>query len=167
MTSLEELLAGREERASLQNSLLQCSDFVCQITLNIPGVPKRIENDEEAVSQYALKFLKLYAQSVTERRELENGAGFAILMGFIGDAVKAKRAAAELEEGTAAGRAFDIDIITKDGPISRTALGLPERACLLCGQNAKQCARERRHGAEELREAIRKLLKEAVQEPSG
>lgn len=165
MTDLEELLAGREERASLQNSLLKNSNFVCQITLNIPGLPKRIENDKEAVSQYALKFLELYAQNITDKRELVNGAGFAILMGFIGDAVKAKRAAAKLEESTRSGRAFDIDIITKDGSISRTSLGLPERVCLLCGQNAKQCARERTHGAEELREAIRKLLREAVQNP--
>ena len=167
MTALEELLAGREERAALQQSLLRGADFVCQITLNIPGLPKRTENDEEAADRYASKFLALCARTMTERMELANGAGFAVLMGFKGRAEAAKRAAVELEEGAAAGRAFDIDIITKDGPISRTALGLPERVCLLCGQNAKQCARERRHGAEELREAIRKLLKEAAQEPSG
>lgn len=162
MTTLEELLTGREERAAVQSSLLNNSDYVCQISLNISGLPKRIENDKEAVSKYASKFCTLFARGMTERRELVNGAGFAVLMGFIGDAVKAKHAAAELEENTPAGRAFDIDIITKDGSISRTTLGLPERKCLLCGRNAKRCARERTHGAEELREAIHKLLQEAV-----
>ena len=32
-----------------------------------------------------------------------------------------------------AGRVLDIDIITREGSLSRTRMGFPERRCLLCG----------------------------------
>jgi holo-ACP synthase CitX len=55
-------------------------------------------------------------------------------------------------------RVLDIDVITAAGPISRGDIGLERRKCLLCRDDAKTCARERRHPAEDLREYVRRLL---------
>lgn len=50
MTELERLLAGREERASLQAHVLRGSEVIVQVSLNIPGLPKRMAGDREVVS---------------------------------------------------------------------------------------------------------------------
>lgn len=52
MTPLEEVLAGRDERAAWQRLWLEATEgsyFICQIGLNIPGYPKRIPRDIEIV----------------------------------------------------------------------------------------------------------------------
>jgi holo-ACP synthase CitX len=55
-------------------------------------------------------------------------------------------------------RVLDIDVITAAGPISRGDIGLERRRCLLCPDDAKTCARKRKHPPEELRERVRQLL---------
>ena len=55
-------------------------------------------------------------------------------------------------------RVLDIDVITAAGPISREDIGLERRKCLLCADDAKTCARKRKHPAEDLRERVRQLL---------
>ena len=60
-----------------------------------------------------------------------------------------KRKMTEIEEYHALGRLFDIDVIGPDGiPLSRTQFGLPARTCMVCGENAKICARSGAHSAE-------------------
>ena len=158
MTNLELVLAGRDERAAAQNELLASASFVCQIALNVPGWPKRLKGDEAAARRCAAEFLKRCGLTPLTVRELANGAGFCLEMGFDGDAADAKRAAVETEETALWGRAFDIDVITREGQLSRKQLGLPARRCFLCGGEAKACARAGRHKTSELREALCVLL---------
>lgn len=65
------------------------------------------------------------------------------------DAETTKKLTTSIEESHPIGRLFDMDVLGPDGKsISRSALGLPSRTCLICGENAKACARSRNHTLE-------------------
>ncbi|SVK53048.1 2'-(5''-triphosphoribosyl)-3'-dephospho-CoA:apo-citrate lyase [Acinetobacter baumannii] len=46
--------------------------------------------------------------------------------------------------------------------LSRRDIGLPARRCLLCGQPAKICARQRRHGSEQLLQEMERMFNDAI-----
>ena len=69
-----------------------------------------------------------------------------------------KRATVDLEAGHPLGRLWDLDVATTAGAVSRRDLGLPPRACLVCGEPAHACARSRAHGIGELVAAIEALV---------
>ena len=167
MTPLDEVLAGRDERAAWQRLWLEATEgsyFICQIGLNIPGYPKRIPRDIEIVRK-CRKYLMDHAHAVpSEERYLENGAGVCWQGAF--DALKfeaaaLKKCAVEAENSMTAGRVLDIDIITREGSLSRTRMGFPERRCLLCGERAKVCARLGTHSQPELREKVIRIINAA------
>lgn len=57
-----------------------------------------------------------------------------------------KRACIEFEETHVSGAVADVDVMDRDGAqITRAALGLPPRACLVCGGPAAICAAGRIH----------------------
>ncbi|EPC74967.1 2'-(5''-triphosphoribosyl)-3'-dephospho-CoA:apo-citrate lyase, partial [Lacticaseibacillus paracasei subsp. paracasei Lpp126] len=41
-------------------------------------------------------------------------------------------------------------------------LALPPRACLVCGGDAKACARSRRHGLPEVQQVVETIVKESA-----
>jgi len=62
-----------------------------------------------------------------------------------------KRMAVRLEREHPLGRLADIDILTQAGEaVSRADLGLPPRACFLCGEAAMLCRRKKQHPQEVL-----------------
>lgn len=169
-TPVEDVLAGRDERASVQSDMLcnpseggpQFNDrFICQIALNIPGYPKREPFDFEAIEKCRLNILRDFALIPIAEKRLMNGSGYCWIGLFRGDrktAENAKILSVSIEEKSQAWRVFDIDIITSDGSISRDLMGLPPRKCLLCNNNAKVCARSRKHPIEELRMETKLLI---------
>jgi holo-ACP synthase len=57
-----------------------------------------------------------------------------------------KRLLVNIEENHRLGRLFDIDVLDVNGmSLSREDLDLPRRKCLVCGEDAKICARSRAH----------------------
>ena len=165
MTPLEDVLSGRDERAARQRELLErrsSPSFVCQIALNIPGYPKRMPRDKAAVENFLKRFLKEYGEGYIDGGYVENGAGVCWI-GLFDDggfeAFIAKGCAVAVEEAAAGGRAADIDVITRDGVISRSNIKRPQRKCIICGGDAKVCSREARHSVEELRAKTEALLK--------
>ncbi|MDL2263535.1 citrate lyase holo-[acyl-carrier protein] synthase [Synergistaceae bacterium OttesenSCG-928-I11] len=158
---LYRLLAAREERAVVQKNILSSSQSGCLVQMmpNIPGYPKRIENDTNAVAIAEKSFKCKIAMKEAVRACLINSAGIALLLLFPSlDAADAKKIGIEVENTPGWGRALDIDIITRTGIVSRKDLGLPARVCVMCGKEAKICARERSHNVEELRDTVRRLL---------
>ena len=66
-----------------------------------------------------------------------------------------------IEESHFLGRIFDIDVYDGEGgQVSRSSLNLAERKCLLCGNDARICARSRVHSADELNEKIAAMKEE-------
>ena len=72
----------------------------------------------------------------------------------------AKRAAMAIETAGLTGRLLDLDVYGQDGvQLDRAGLGLPPRACLVCGEPARECILLRRHGQRELLERVDALLR--------
>ncbi|MDR1019507.1 MAG: citrate lyase holo-[acyl-carrier protein] synthase [Synergistaceae bacterium] len=173
---LRALLAAREERAWLQKYLLGAfsglgSHCVAQISLNIPGWPKRLSGDERALRAGGSLFLRETADSARPKAGffLLNAAGAAIIwvLADAGDTVLVKERAVRIEEGPEWGRVLDIDVITPVGPLSRPAAGIAARRCFLCGREAKVCARTQAHPVRELRGEARRLIRLASFEGGG
>ena len=154
------LLASREERAYVQRLLMSCAgtDFVIQISLNLPGLPKNVPDDSEAISFASGVLIDRLGIFPSASVQLRNHAGFACLLSFHGDARRAKKTAISVEEDADWGRVFDIDVMTAEGILSGSDFGRPQRKCFLCGESAKVCARTGTHDMEELREEALRLL---------
>ena len=150
--SLEDILDARSRRAERQKSLLNTPKARCLISfsLNIPGEIKRfpmavlafeegLREIRTAVSGHSLLLFE-------ESRENTGPEAFFLLDA---GAPEIKRKMASIEENHGLGRIFDIDVLGPDAvPLSRSVLGLPPRSCLVCGENAKACARNRTHSME-------------------
>jgi len=71
-----------------------------------------------------------------------------------------KRMAVRFENAHPLGRLADVDILSATGKaVSRAALGLPPRACFLCGEPAALCRREKRHSQAMLTAFIGTMLR--------
>lgn len=161
-STLYEILSGREERVRTRDKHLSENVFACQITINIPGYPKRMPNDEMVLERSVIVFIEKWGSDPLHENKITNAAGICWVGFFAGDineAQKAKEIAVGIEELTPAGRILDMDIIVPGKTISRSDLGLPSRNCLLCEKIAKECARNRSHSYEDLRTAIANLIK--------
>ncbi len=65
----------------------------------------------------------------------------------------------EIEESLPLARLWDIDVITPTGEIlNRTDFYVPARTCLLCNENAKICARTRKHALADLHNHMQNLV---------
>ncbi|MDU4961358.1 MAG: citrate lyase holo-[acyl-carrier protein] synthase [Sporomusaceae bacterium] len=164
---LHELLAAKEQRAAMRDELRRLYAAACvSISLNIPGPVK----DSAAIRD-------LFRQAVDSFRNQAQTRGIAILEErlryqpagpFAAIAADAppqtlKQLAVDLETGGEYGRLFDIDVFSADGAqLSRAALFLPERTCLLCRQPAVSCMREQAHSRAELLREVEKRLAAAA-----
>jgi len=155
------VLSGREERAQVQKILLGARgvSFLLQLSLNIPGIPKEVPESESTLSLVAATFAEKFREHPGVRVRILNGAGRAEIFSFGGDPVSAKLSAVEIEEGYEWGRAIDADVITREGPLSRSSLGVETRRCLLCDESAKICSSGRAHDITTLREEVLRLLR--------
>lgn len=81
----------------------------------------------------------------------------AVLSMPVGDL---KRAALEYE-ALPVGTLLDLDIMSAGGtPVSRDAMNLPPRSCLLCNEPARECVLLRRHTEDEVRRQVEGLLRQ-------
>jgi len=167
MTDLERLLAGREERVSLQAHVLRVSEVIAQVSLNIPGLPKRMAGDREVVFRVMgmiRRKLQPLGGGPVLQFSLDNGAGYAGILGVdCVDPVAVKRLAMAVED-LPWGSVIDVDVLTRTGALHRAGLTGGERKCFLCGRPAKDCARSQRHEYPQLREACRRMLAAALEE---
>ena len=68
---------------------------------------------------------------------------------------KIKDLTTEIEETYPIGRLFDMDVIDTDGQkLSRPSY----RKCIICGCQAQECARTRKHTVEEMQAKIEEML---------
>ncbi len=73
----------------------------------------------------------------------------------------AKAVCVQIEELMPATRLIDLDVHDADGAkLSRTALGLPARRCLLCAEAAVDCIRNGRHDLIALQRRVAEMLHE-------
>mgnify|MGYP000987923179 CR=1 FL=1 len=161
MDPLGLVLDGREGRARQQSRILAKGLAVVQVSLNIPGFPKSLPGDIRCADRMASSVresVRSGGGKVVSETGLLNGAGYAVLIGVLledeGVARLLKERCIALEEEFPWGRAVDVDVITTRGSLGRGEVGKPPRSCLVCGDDAKACGRERRHDTRSLREFI-------------
>lgn len=150
--SLPEILDAREYRAFRQKELLKLDGARSMISfsMNIAGAikhfPLGISAFEEGIKELRIRIPEKQLLHFEESKKNTGPEAFLVL------AMKpdeTKRITASIEESHPLGRLFDMDVIQPDGiSISRSALGLEPRTCLICGDNAKACARAKTHSIE-------------------
>ena len=159
--SLEEMLEGKEVRARYQAQLIEKykRPLVC-FTVVMPGPIKQNEMSEKIFAlgkreiENAFKEHNVIFQD--ERVKKTGSEGYYVVDLPVEEL---KKTVVKIEDESAIGRLFDIDVIGRDYmPISRSKYGMPERKCLICGGPAHSCARSRKHSVDELLKEIERVL---------
>lgn len=152
--ALDAVLAARDARVARQQALLAQGGVLLSLTLVAPGAVKRSPL-LDTIFAAALDALRPHMGDARARQEAVDDGGHHALYLLDGDAHDWKKRVIALENRAPLARLWDIDIIDSDGtPVSRRELGLPPRRCLICDDDAKSCARERRHSIGELQADI-------------
>ena len=153
--SLEQLLEARENRANLQQQCLeQYSETVLSLTLlAVGGIKKNALLDfvfAKALENLTALFDKLGVQPTAQFiRPLETGHEALFVLPI--EANLLKQETMQLEDSSPLARLWDIDVIDRHGNLlSRTDFDFPPRPCLVCNDNAKSCARSRKHSFDEI-----------------
>lgn len=158
--TLKDLLDSREQRVWHQQELLEkYGGVLISITLNIPG-PIKDREEYRKVMDWGMEQLikELGNVAFSEVKYLKTGAeGYISVQNM--DAIELKKVAIKHENLLPKSRLLDIDVMTQNGGISRSALGVAPRKCLLCEENAKACARSQKHSMEELLKRVDLLCK--------
>ena len=169
--SLTEILDARSRRAERQKALLATPGARCLISfsLNIPGeikcFPLAVRAFEEGLREIRAAVSGRDLLSFEKSRENTGPEAFFLLDA---DAPEIKRKMTSIEENHGLGRLFDIDVLGPDAvPLSRSVLGLPPRSCLICGENAKACARNRTHSMELILWRTSQILNDYFKEQSA
>lgn len=164
-TSLTDLLNAREHRANLCQQWQQQSEpnnTLIVLTLVIPGPSKDTPRYRQLLRCAIDHLESQFADQqwhITRSENFWEATGSYHLWLINAPAEIVKQQCIQLEQSHPLGRLWDIDVLSQQGrPLSRNALGLPVRQCLICDQNARQCARARRHTLDELLQRIDDLL---------
>ncbi len=163
---LPDMLKARERRACEQAELIKKHGLaVISFSMNIPGEIKTgrdIEWGYEKGKNSILAVLNGCHATIVEQIEHREKTGYEFLICVDIDPLKLKKKMCRLEDDTALGRLFDIDVIGAHGEkVSREDLSLPARKCLICDEDAFVCARSRKHPVAELKEKISSILSDA------
>jgi holo-ACP synthase len=126
--------------------------------MNIPGALKTNRLIQQAFAVGKKEILSALSEKtipILESHEIHEKTGDEMILCIKADARIIKEAMSGIEDTHPIGRIFDIDVITPDGiKLSRCRC----RKCLICNRQAQDCARSRRHSAEELFDRINQLL---------
>ena len=171
--SLEQLLSAREARALLQQQLLAQygQPLLCVTLTAVGGVKKNALLDyvfTKTLENLTALFMQLNITPTKEIiRPLVTGHEAFFVLPIDGRALKA--ATIELEESIPLARLWDLDVFDAKGHLlSRADFALPPRACLVCGNEAKICARTRKHAVDEIVEEMQsRAQRHAVAEYIG
>lgn len=157
---LTDMLLCRERRAQIQDTFL--SQYHCPVIsfcMNIPGPVKTNEKIRAAFENGKTALLTRLEQSSAEIKnflEIHEKTGDELLLAVDYPAQDIKDLTTEIEETHPVGRLFDLDVIDTDGQkLSRNTY----RKCIICGCQAQECARTRKHTVEEMQAKIEEMLK--------
>lgn len=164
--SLDQLLASRDDRWHRQRELLKAYPeltLVC-LTVVMPGKVKRNFHSLIVAQAAITALINTYGTDIKRLIARDQSTGYEAYAMCDLPIDEAKRLAVKIEDSHELGRLFDIDVISKDGsPVSRQALGLQARRCLLCEREARYCMRNHTHTQEQLQEEISKMVNDYVQ----
>ena len=157
--TIKDMMACREQRVSVQNILLKKHPVpVISFCMNIPGPVKTtplIRAGFEQGKEALLSALSTHNITVLDSFQFHKPTGDELFLSVSAPAERLKKITCSIEERHPLGRLFDMDIIQTDGTkVCRSIF----RKCLICGRQAQDCARSRRHTVFELQNKICQLL---------
>ena len=162
--SVMDILAARDRRAATQKRLLEQygKPLIC-FTMNIAG-PVKYSRWIEQGYQLGKRLLnaRITALHFEESISPTGCEGF-----FVADlpAEELKRICVMIEDSQPVCRLFDMDVLDTDGrKLSREALGLEGRKCLICHKPAYECSRSRVHSVQQLQDKTNALLETATEQ---
>ncbi len=165
--TLTDMLDARERRAFRQQQLTeQYHAAVVCFTMNIAGPIKNSPLIREGF-EIGKRLLtnRMLAQKIKciHFEEIHEHTGNEAFFVIHQNPLTVKQITCEIEDESELGRLFDMDVIREDGKkVDRSELGLLPRTCIICGEPAKGCARNRTHTVEELQRHTDGILKEAI-----
>ena len=153
--SLNKVLENRELRQAKQWKLID--DFnstVLSLTINIPGC-KKDSSDAKFIYDEAIKEIKNLELKEHEEILTCKDTGYEALWSLHVNPNELKILTCKIEENHPLGRFMDIDVIDNSRKIlSRKS----SRKCYICNEDAKICARSRKHSIPELLAYISKTV---------
>lgn len=159
--TLQELLASRDARRDRQQEYLNRykGSSLVLLTVVMPGSVKRNHLSLKAAQAARDALRKTFAEHIVCMDIYDLKTGYeAFLMTDISPRY-AKELACSIEDTHPLGRLFDIDVMVQPGnPLSRTALGLQPRRCLICGNDARVCMRTGQHDYAQLLQHIESMI---------
>ena len=167
--TVQDMMEARDRRAQRQRELLaEYGQTLLCFTMNIPGPEKDSPLIRQGFSlgQRRLRqgFLRLGVQPLHQEQRCRH-TGCEAFYVLPANPLEIKGMTADIECADALGRLFDLDVLRPDGSkIDRQEIGLCERKCLICGQDAKACARSRTHTVADLRGRVDGILAQALRE---
>lgn len=169
--TLIDMLDCRERRSHLQDKMIR--EYHCPVIsfcMNIPGpiktnpqirsaflAGKNILMNEIKKAACLENTLPVHSENVIEQLvESHEKTGDELLMAVSLSACEIKKITVSIEETHPYGRLFDMDVIDVNGQkLSRPTF----RKCIICGRQAQECARMRRHTIKEMQHKINEILK--------
>jgi len=166
--SLEQMLVAREDRAARQSAALaRFGQPLVSISVVMPGpmkdgsLPRHVL---ELAQQQLIALARRRKWPVLSREVRRPETGPEAIYVIAVKPVVLKAATVELEDEHPLGRLWDLDVIAPgQGKLSRRALALPARRCLVCDRPAFECGRSRRHPLDELLNTVRSIVHEYEQ----
>ena len=148
---LNEMLAEREERASLQAQMLAENKYpLVSLSMNIAGDVKSTPAIEFMFREGLARFEKAVGTKAVKKIVRYGKCGPHALLCYDLPAPFLKQTALNVEE-----RLFDFDVIDADG----VKLSRPQpRRCIVCGGPVTNCSRSRAHGLSTIKEVTDELI---------
>ncbi|MBR5111046.1 MAG: triphosphoribosyl-dephospho-CoA synthase CitG [Clostridia bacterium] len=165
--TVQDMMIARERRFQKQQALLsEYQQTLLCFTMNIPG-PQKDSPLIRAGMRLGRRLLEqgfLRLGVMPTHAEFEEAfTGCTAYYALPLPPLEVKRMTVDIEEAAPLGRLFDLDVLRPGGEkVDRQEVGFPCRKCLLCGQDARVCARSRTHTVEELRAETVRILREAI-----
>ncbi len=157
--SIQDMMQCRDRRVEIQNTFIQkYKNPVISFCMNIPGPVKTNALIQKLFAEGKAAILDALTRTqsaIIETKEFHDTTGDELILCVQNTADFLKTEMLAIEEKHPLGRLFDIDIIDTDGKKrSRASF----RTCLICGRQAQECARSRRHSVAEMQQKIKTML---------
>lgn len=148
--SVQDILESRDLRVRYQEYLLdKYKTTMVSYKLNIPGPVKYSSLIKLIFEEGILVFkqkLEEASISIVQEKIWYKDSGPEYFAVVYTAAQTIKQLTITIEETHALGRIYDFDVLNIDGSqASRQELGISQRKCLLCENNAFECGRSRKH----------------------
>lgn len=159
--TLIQMLEARESRALEQQRLLEeCKRPIICFTMNIPGPMKDSPLIRRAFScGCAALNHRLPKGQVLHSASRCAVTGCEAMYAVDMDPLSLKKLCTAIEDETALGRLFDMDVLDAQGnKLDRTLVGGKSRDCIVCGAAGRGCASRRSHSVEQLQQAANQIM---------